>query len=158
MPSRQVLREIPWPTSRLDEVPQAVLELGEAWTRRICGRLRLGASHCAPEIYERMQGTVWGQRSWELLGKRVSSKCLATILGVRPQRFKTAGSGKLDRRYRCFGAESRQESSVLKPRECCKHSGTKKSSSEEHARGRLFLEMLCAAGWNAAHPVPCHSS
>ena len=64
----------------------------------------------APEIFETMQGTVWGQRSWELLKKRVSSKCLASILGVRPQRFKSAGSGKLDRRFRCFGAEARRES------------------------------------------------
>ena len=60
------------------------------------------------EIYDRMKNTVWGNRSWQLCGKLVSSKCLASLLGIRPQRLKSAGMGRLDHRYKCFGAESRR--------------------------------------------------
>jgi hypothetical protein len=59
------------------------------------------------QIYETMRGTRRGAREWSFLGKRISHKCIAAIWGIRPQRFARAGSGLLDLRYRCFGAETK---------------------------------------------------
>ena len=39
------------------------------------------------EVYGVLSGTMPGNRSWTFLGKRISPKCLATLLGIRPQRF-----------------------------------------------------------------------
>lgn len=58
------------------------------------------------EIASVMDGTQKGNRTWHFLGQRVSRHCLATLLGCRPQRFGTASSGHLDRRFRRFGAET----------------------------------------------------
>lgn len=67
------------------------------------------SSNKPPQIYNIMKGTKLGERRWVLLGKCLAPKCLATLLGIRSDRFKTAGSGHLDRRYRCFGAVAQQE-------------------------------------------------
>ena len=42
-------------------------------------------------------------KTWELLGKNVSEKCLATLLGMGTDRLHSASRGRLDMRYRCFG-------------------------------------------------------
>lgn len=44
-------------------------------------------------------------RSWSLLGEAMSVKCIACLLGIRSDRIKRSGSGMLDRRYACHGAE-----------------------------------------------------
>ena len=58
------------------------------------------------EVYGVLSGTMPGNRSWTFLGKRISPKCLATLLGIRPQRFQRCASGRLDQRYRCFGSDT----------------------------------------------------
>ena len=57
-----------------------------------------------PKIYKTVKGVPIGNRSWRFLAETVSSKCLSTMLGIRSQRLQTAGMGRLDMRYRCFGA------------------------------------------------------
>ena len=59
------------------------------------------------EIHKTVKSSKRGNRSWQLLGEIVSDKCLAALLGIRSQRLRTAGSGKLDMRYGCFGAVPR---------------------------------------------------
>lgn len=58
------------------------------------------------EVYGVLSGTMPGNRSWTFLGKRISPKCLATLLGIRPQRFQRCASGRLDQRFRCFGSDT----------------------------------------------------
>ena len=62
-----------------------------------------GSGFC-PKIYKAVKGVPVGNRSWKFLEETVSSKCLSTMLGIRSQRLQTAGMGRLDMRYRCFGA------------------------------------------------------
>ena len=121
------------------------------------------------EIYDRMKNTVWGNRSWQLCGKLVSSKCLASLLGIRPQRLKSAGMGRLDHRYRCFGAESRrtQDGAGVWVGVCvcwCLFcflwaqrfwaQGKETQTIEVHAHRPILFETICASWWDVADTVP----
>ena len=83
---------------------------------------QLAANRTPTEINQAVGHAKPGNRTWKLLGKTVSAKCLARILGIRTQRLDRAGSGKLDLRYGCFGSATCYETkkrdvfSILLPR------------------------------------------
>ena len=56
------------------------------------------------EIHKTVGAAKVGNRSWRLLGEIVADKCLAALIGIRSQRLRTAGAGRLDLRYGCFGS------------------------------------------------------
>ena len=88
-----------------------------------------------------MAGLAPGNRQWELLGNKISRHCLAALMGVRPQRFKSCQSGHMDKRYRCFGAAIQLHDRA--------------GSSSFHEAGLVLLESLHRSGWYAANKAPC---
>ena len=186
------------------EVPTCLLGPGETssrciWLTLSCLKNNMGWQFCIfvsmglkqlpvfslfwSKIFEMVKNSVWGNRSWQFCGKRISARCLSALIGIRPQRLGTAGKGKLDLRYRCFGAETWldvvcdllvQESHVTNLNNVvwvyiiCGYmwfvflvaipvwsQGEETKTFEIHANWPVFFEALHTARGHAAHTVPC---